>query len=169
MAAYGTDFFPAFYSPASDCVAPCRVDSPEEAASLIAAAAKLGMQSGLVLGVPIPEEHMSDGAEVEQAIRTSLTEASNRGVSGNEVGKLLSCPVSPIFSPAVSPMLIAMQATPPPITPRNCCALQVTPFLLKRIAELTSGRSLQANIHLVKNNAAVGARIAVALAAQGSN
>ena len=40
-----------------------------------------------------------------------------------------------------------------------------TPFMLKRIAELTGGRSLAANIRLVKNNAAVGARVAVALAA----
>ncbi|RUT29293.1 pseudouridine-5'-phosphate glycosidase [Arsenicitalea aurantiaca] len=39
----------------------------------------------------------------------------------------------------------------------------VTPFLLKRIFELTGGRSLRANIALVKNNAALAARIAVAL------
>ena len=42
----------------------------------------------------------------------------------------------------------------------------VTPFLLKRIFELTEGKSLAANIALVENNAAVGARIAVALVAQ---
>lgn len=41
----------------------------------------------------------------------------------------------------------------------------VTPFLLARIAELTEGRSLKANVALVKANAAVGARIAVAYAA----
>lgn len=41
----------------------------------------------------------------------------------------------------------------------------VTPFLLKRVAELSSGRSLAANIALVKNNAKVGARLALALAA----
>ncbi len=40
----------------------------------------------------------------------------------------------------------------------------VTPFLLARIAEITGGRSLDANIALVKNNARIGARIAVALA-----
>jgi len=39
----------------------------------------------------------------------------------------------------------------------------VTPFLLARIAEITGGRSLDANIALVKNNARLGARIAVAL------
>jgi pseudouridine-5'-phosphate glycosidase len=41
---------------------------------------------------------------------------------------------------------------------------EITPFLLARLAELTGGRSLDANIALVKNNARIGARIAVALA-----
>ncbi|WP_374625957.1 pseudouridine-5'-phosphate glycosidase [Devosia sp.] len=40
----------------------------------------------------------------------------------------------------------------------------LTPFLLKRIFELTGGRSLVANIALVENNARVAALIAVALA-----
>jgi pseudouridine-5'-phosphate glycosidase len=39
-----------------------------------------------------------------------------------------------------------------------------TPFLLKRINELTQGQSLVTNIALVKNNARVGAQLAVALA-----
>lgn len=38
----------------------------------------------------------------------------------------------------------------------------LTPFLLKRIAELTAGRSLEANIELIKSNALLGAQIAVA-------
>ncbi len=37
---------------------------------------------------------------------------------------------------------------------------EITPFLLARIAEMTEGRSLAANIQLVFNNAAVGAEIA---------
>ncbi|XP_058115299.1 pseudouridine-5'-phosphate glycosidase isoform X1 [Magnolia sinica] len=39
-----------------------------------------------------------------------------------------------------------------------------TPFLLARVNELTGGASLAANIALVKNNALLGAKIAVALA-----
>ena len=39
----------------------------------------------------------------------------------------------------------------------------LTPFLLKRIFELTEGKSLTANIALVENNARVAAEIAVAL------
>lgn len=40
----------------------------------------------------------------------------------------------------------------------------VTPFLLQRIFELSGGRSLQANIELVRSNARLAARIAVASA-----
>jgi pseudouridylate synthase len=42
---------------------------------------------------------------------------------------------------------------------------EVTPFLLARVVEATGGRSLTANLALVRNNARVAARIAVALAA----
>jgi pseudouridylate synthase len=41
----------------------------------------------------------------------------------------------------------------------------VTPFLLAKILELTSGRSLAANIALVENNARLAARIAKAMSA----
>jgi pseudouridine-5'-phosphate glycosidase len=41
----------------------------------------------------------------------------------------------------------------------------VTPFLLKRLAEITEGKSVRANVALLKNNVAVAAEIAKALAA----
>ncbi len=37
----------------------------------------------------------------------------------------------------------------------------ITPFLLKRIAEITGGESLKSNIALVKNNAVLGSKIAL--------
>lgn len=45
---------------------------------------------------------------------------------------------------------------------KNISGQALTPFLLKRIAELTAGKSLQANIELIKSNALLGAQIAVA-------
>lgn len=45
---------------------------------------------------------------------------------------------------------------------KNISGQAVTPFLLKRISELTAGRSLEANIQLIKNNALLGAKIAKA-------
>lgn len=41
---------------------------------------------------------------------------------------------------------------------------QITPFLLAKIVELTNGKSLEANIALIKNNAKVAAQIALELA-----
>ena len=41
---------------------------------------------------------------------------------------------------------------------------EVTPFLLARVLEATQGRSLEANVALVENNARLAARIALALA-----
>jgi len=43
---------------------------------------------------------------------------------------------------------------------------KLTPFLLKRIFELTEGRSLVANIALVEHNALVASEVAIALAAR---
>ena len=40
----------------------------------------------------------------------------------------------------------------------------MTPFLLGRIVELTEGRSLEANMALVRNNATLAAEVAVELA-----
>ncbi len=45
---------------------------------------------------------------------------------------------------------------------QNIIGKNVTPFLLKRLAEITQGRSLNANIALVKSNAKLAAEIALA-------
>lgn len=47
---------------------------------------------------------------------------------------------------------------------QGVCGKAVTPFLLARIKQLTGGRSLETNIALVKNNARLGAELAVKLA-----
>ena len=44
----------------------------------------------------------------------------------------------------------------------------ITPFLLGEIVKATKGRSLQANIALVKNNAAVASKIAMAFSSARS-
>jgi pseudouridylate synthase len=49
---------------------------------------------------------------------------------------------------------------------KNIAGKDVTPFLLAKVKELTGGKSLEANIELVKNNAVVGAKLAVSLQAK---
>jgi len=47
-------------------------------------------------------------------------------------------------------------------TEKNITGKETTPFLLKYIAEHTKGESLESNIALIKNNAKIGAELAVA-------
>uniref|UniRef100_A0A8C2DPK4 Zgc:136858 n=1 Tax=Cyprinus carpio TaxID=7962 RepID=A0A8C2DPK4_CYPCA len=124
VATYGdSKSFPAFFSRQSGFTSPYHVSSPQEAADLIASTLSLGLQSGLLLAIPIPEEHAATGQQIEDAIQTAVTEASSKGVTGRDV----------------------------------------TPFILQRVSELTKGKSLQANIALIQNNAKVGGQIACAL------
>ena len=52
---------------------------------------------------------------------------------------------------------------------KNISGRDVTPYILARLNDLTGGESLKANLALVKNNARVGAGIAVELAAMKSS
>ncbi|XP_059191379.1 uncharacterized protein zgc:136858 isoform X3 [Centropristis striata] len=127
VATYGASKnFPAFFSPQSGFTSPYQVCNPEEAAELIASTLSLCLQSGVLLAVPIPEEHAEAGLLIEEAIQAAVTETSAKGVTGRDV----------------------------------------TPFILQKVNELTEGKSLQANIALIHNNAKVGSQISCALSKQ---
>ena len=64
--------------------------------------------------------------------------------------------------PEIGPMIEAALAE---AAAEGVSAKAVTPFLLQRLFELTTGRSLAANIALVRNNARLAAAIARELAA----
>ncbi|CAL1271605.1 unnamed protein product [Larinioides sclopetarius] len=52
---------------------------------------------------------------------------------------------------------------------KNILGRDVTPFVLKRVQELSGGAALEANIGLLQNNARVGSQIAVALSRLSSS
>lgn len=80
VAAYGSDEFPAFFTPRSGFKAPSRVDSPAEAAQSIAALESLQLGSSMVVAVPIPEQYAAEGAAVQSAIEEALQEAAEEKV-----------------------------------------------------------------------------------------
>ena len=49
---------------------------------------------------------------------------------------------------------------------RHVSGAEITPYVLERVRALTGGKSLEANIRLVLNNATIGAQVAVEVAAQ---
>ena len=86
-----------------------------------------------------------------------------RAALGLPGGQLVANPIPPeaeIPREALAPVIAQALAE---AEVRGIAAKAVTPFLLSRIFELTEGRSLEANIALVLNNARLAARIAHAL------
>lgn len=121
---FGTDTLPAFYTRTSPFNVNFRLDSADEVAEMIKTKWELGLDGGIVLANPIPEENALDESFISKVIDQALAEAKEKQIEGK----------------------------------------QVTPFLLGKVKELTDGKSLVANIALVKNNARVGAMIAASLA-----
>lgn len=78
---YGADEFPAFYSPSSGVGVADRVDSPAEAAAVVAAARELG-GGGVLIANPIAAQHSIAGDEVEGWTTEALARADAAGVAG---------------------------------------------------------------------------------------
>ncbi|KAB5520415.1 hypothetical protein DKX38_024734 [Salix brachista] len=135
VAAYNTNEFPAFFTERSGCKV--HLFSLNDFQDAICKSRNLGhgLGTGTLIAVPIPKEHSASGGLIESAIQIALREARDKNITGNAE----------------------------------------TPFLLAKVNELTGGASLASSIllpvlntcsdiALVKNNALVGAKIAVALA-----
>ena len=105
------------------------------------------------LPVPLRLEDAKSIAEFERA----------RRLFGNHGGMLVCNPIpveAEIPAERMAAFIIAAQAD---ANQNGVFGKAVTPYLLKRIFELSNGESLKANIALVENNARIAARIAVEL------
>ena len=99
---------------------------------------------------------MDDPAAIARAHRT-------RSAMGLPGGQLVANPIpaeAEIAAEVLTPIIDQAQAE---ADAAGVSGKGVTPFLLQRIFELTEGRSLEANIALVRNNARLAARIARSL------
>jgi pseudouridine-5'-phosphate glycosidase len=114
-----------FYAVGSGWMLAGSVGGAGEAAALARRHWGLGLASGLLVAVPVPEVAALRREVADGAIDRAVAEAAAAGVHG---------PAS-------------------------------TPWILARVAELTDGRSIDANLALIENNARVAGEIAVALAA----
>ncbi len=117
---YQSDTLPAFYTRSSGFPVDYTMHNPADIARALQAKWDMGIDGGMVIANPIPQEHALDPEEIDAVIAAALAEMSTGGITGK----------------------------------------QTTPFLLSRVAEVTEGRSLAANIQLVYNNAKLAAQIA---------
>lgn len=81
---YGTDELPAFYTRKSGFGVDYRVDSPEKLALALKAKWDLGLQGGMVIANPIPEQYEMDYDAITKAITMALKELDEKGIKGKE-------------------------------------------------------------------------------------
>ncbi len=86
---YGTDEFPAFYTPRSGLRLEERADSPEEIAQRLKVKWELGLRGGVVVANPVPEAEAMDPLVIDEAIRCALAEAEAAGIKGKETTPFL--------------------------------------------------------------------------------
>lgn len=115
----GTDTLPGFYTRSSGLAIDVRVDTPREAAAIIAAAERMDARHGVLVVVPVPAAEASTD-DIDAAIDGAVADADAQGVHGKAL----------------------------------------TPFLLRRVSELSGGASLRSNQALLVHNARTAGLIA---------
>jgi pseudouridylate synthase len=81
----GTNTLPAFYSRSSDLPLDACIQSPEEAARIIAARERLGVSHGILFTVPVPHDDELSSEIAERAIEQANREADAQGIHGKAV------------------------------------------------------------------------------------
>ncbi len=85
----GTGEFPAFYCRRSGHMLDYALRDEAEAAAILRAKWELGLNGGVLIANPIPEEYGMDFDEMEGVIRTALEAAEAAGVHGKEITPFL--------------------------------------------------------------------------------
>lgn len=86
---FGTDAFPAFYSRESGHEGSCRVDTFEEAASLMKSKWEAPLSGGLVIACPVPEAFEIPFEKMEAEIGKALEAAEKEKISGKALTPFL--------------------------------------------------------------------------------
>jgi pseudouridine-5'-phosphate glycosidase len=94
---YGTDVFPAFYTPDSGLPVTVRADSPAEVAAFLRARESLPeLGGGMLVTVPVPAAEALTPAEAEAAIGEAVRRADERGIAGSAVTPFLLAQIAEI-------------------------------------------------------------------------
>ncbi len=86
---YQTKQLPAFYTRESGFELDYRIDTPEEIAKIITTKWELGLEGGVVIANPIPEEYSMDYNLITESIKNAVKEAEKNGIKGKETTPFL--------------------------------------------------------------------------------
>jgi pseudouridylate synthase len=91
---YQCDELPAFYSRGTGLPVDARADTPAEVVEIFRAQRSLGMESALLVGVPVPEKFEVPEEKLQAVLTTALEDAEFEGIVG----------------PALTPYLLALMS-----------------------------------------------------------
>ena len=86
---YGTDELPAFFTRESGIKVGYRMDTPKEIAESMKAKEDMGLEGGMLVTNPIPEEYSMDAKVIGEAIDKAVKEAEDLGVKGKDITPFL--------------------------------------------------------------------------------
>lgn len=86
---YGTDELPAFFTRESGIKVGYRMDTPKEIAKSMKAKEDMGLEGGMLVTNPIPEEYSMDVEVIGEAIDKAVKEAEDLGVKGKDITPFL--------------------------------------------------------------------------------
>ena len=86
---YGTDELPAFFTRESGIKVGYRMDTPKEIAESMKAKEDMGLEGGMLVSNPIPEEYSMDVEVIGEAIDKAVKEAEDLGVKGKDITPFL--------------------------------------------------------------------------------
>lgn len=86
---YGCDEFPAFYSRSSGLPVDARANSPADVVALFRAQRALGINSALLVTVPVPEESEVPREQLLTVLDEALESAARNGIGGRELTPFL--------------------------------------------------------------------------------
>lgn len=86
---YRTDEFPAFWLRSSGHPLDWRIESPAEAAEVLARAEELGLPGGILVANPLPETEQWDPVEHDRVLAEAFADAERAGIRGKAVTPFL--------------------------------------------------------------------------------
>ncbi len=95
---YQTKTLPAFYTRKSDYSVDYQMDTPDEIAKMMKTKWDLGLNGGVLVTNPIPEEYSLDEEIMNKAIDEAIASANNEGISGKEITPYLLDKIQKITS-----------------------------------------------------------------------
>jgi pseudouridine-5'-phosphate glycosidase len=91
---YGCDELPAFYSRQSGLPIDARCDTPGEVAEIFRAQRELGLESALLVTVPVPAADEVESGLLQRVLDSSLAEAEQKEITGRDLTPFLLASMS---------------------------------------------------------------------------